>query len=54
MRTIAEGLIFREATAAELRILDRARHLAISVDKVNCSRNANGSAFWVYKDLDVI
>lgn len=54
MRTIAERLIFREATAAEFRVLDCVREIAIGIDKFDCAGDADGSAFWVYESLDRI
>lgn len=41
MRSIAERLIFREATTTELGILDGANDVAISIDEVHGSSDAN-------------
>lgn len=41
VRTIAERLLFREATAAELWVLDDASDIAISIDEFDYARNAN-------------
>jgi hypothetical protein len=54
MRTITERLIFREAATAELGIFNGACDIAICVNEVNCSGDADGSAFWVYESLDRI
>lgn len=52
MRTIAERLIFREAAATELGILNRAGDIAIGINEFDCASDADGSAFWVYESLD--
>ena len=54
MRTIAEGLIFREATATEFRVLDCVGDIAIGIDEFDCAGDADRSAFWVYESLDRI
>ena len=41
MRTIAEWLLFREATAAELWVLYGAGYVPICVDEFNYSRDAD-------------
>ena len=41
MRTIAERLLFREATTTELRVLNGAGDIAINIDELNCSRDAD-------------
>lgn len=41
MRAVAERLIFREATAAELRVFNGAGDVAISVDEVHGAGNAD-------------
>ncbi len=53
MRTVAEGLIFREAAATELWVLDGAGDIAIGIDKVHCSGDANRSALRIDENLDV-
>ncbi len=54
MRTIAEGLIFRAAAAAELWILDCAGDVTFAIDEINGSGNAYRSALRIDKDLCVI
>ncbi len=54
MRTIAERLIFREATTTEFRVLNFAGDIAIGIDEIDCAGDADGSAFWVYESLDRI
>lgn len=54
MRAVAERLLFGEAAATELRIFDSASDIAISIDEVNSSGNANRSALGIYEDLDVL
>ena len=54
MRTIAEGLILREATAAEFRVFDGAGDVAISIYKIHCSRDADRSALGIDEDLCVL
>ena len=41
MRAITEGLLFREATAAEFGVLDCAGDIAIGVYEVDCSCDAD-------------
>ena len=41
MRAIAERLIFREAAATELWVLNGAGDIAISIDEINCSCDAD-------------
>lgn len=54
MRRIAEWSIFCEATSAEFWILHRADGVAIGIDEVHCSGNANRSAIGIDEDLHVI
>ena len=54
MRTIAERLIFREATTTELGIIDSVCDIAIGIDELDCAGDTNGTAFWVYESLDRI
>ncbi len=54
MRTIAERLIFREATATELGVFDSVGDIAIGIDEFDCASDADGSAFRVYESLDRI
>lgn len=51
MRPIAERFLFREAATTELRILNSAGHIAISIDEFDCAGDADGSAFWVNESL---
>lgn len=44
MRAIAERLIFREPTTAELRVFNDAGDIAISVDEIHGSRDTDRSA----------
>lgn len=41
MRPIAERLLFREAATAELRVFDRTGDVAISIDEVHRSGDAD-------------
>ena len=54
MRPITERLIFREAAPAELWVLDGAGDIAISIDEVHGSSDANRSALGIDEDLDVL
>lgn len=54
MRAIAERLIFREATTAELRVFDGAGDIAISVDEIHGPRDADRSALWVNEGLHAL
>ena len=54
MRAIAERLIFREATATELWVFDGAGDIAISIDEVHGSSDADRSAFRINEYLDVL
>jgi len=54
MRAITEGLLFREATAAELGVLDCVRDIAIGIDKVDSPSDADGTALRIYKGLHSI
>ena len=54
MRAIAEGLLFREATATELGIFDCGGHVSISIDEIDCAGDADRSALGIYKSLHSI
>ena len=54
MRSIAERLLLREATTTEFRVLNGAGHIAIGVDELNCSRDANRSALGINESLHLI
>ena len=54
MRTIAKRLLFREAAATELWIFNSAGDVAIGIDEVDSSSDANGSALWINEYLDPI
>ena len=54
MRPIAERLIFREAATAELWVFDGAGDIAISIDEIHDSCNADRSALWIYEYFDVL
>ncbi len=54
MRAIAERLLFREAAATELRVLDGAGDVAICIDEIHNPRNANRSALGIYESLNVL
>ena len=54
MRTVAEWLICREATTAELWVLNGAGDISFGIDKVDRSSDANRSALGINKCLDVI
>ena len=54
MRAIAEGLLFREATATELGIFDCGGHVSISIDEIDCAGDADRSALGIYKGLHSI
>ena len=54
MRTIAEGLIFREAAAAELWVLNCAGDITFAIDEINGSGNTKRSALGIDKDFCVI
>ena len=54
MRTIAEGLLFRAAATTELWVLNSASDVAIGIDKLNCSSDANRSALRIYEGLHLI
>lgn len=41
MRTIAERLIFREATTTELGIFDSVCDIAIGIDELDCADDAD-------------
>ena len=47
MRTIAEGLLLREATTAEFWVLNCAGDIAFSIDEIHGSRDADRSALWI-------
>lgn len=54
MRAIAERFLFREATTAELWVFDGAGDVAISIDEIHGSRNADRSALGINESLCVI
>ena len=54
MRPIAERLIFREAATTELWVFDGAGDIAISIDEVHGSRDADRSALGIDEDFDVL
>ena len=54
MRAITEGLLFREAAAAELGVLDCAGDIAIGIDEIDCSSDADRTALGIYKGLHSI
>ena len=54
MRAITEGLLFREAAAAELGVLDCAGDIAIGIDEIDCSSDADRTALRIYKSLHSI
>lgn len=54
MRTIAKWFIFREAAPAEFRVFDRIDDVAICVDKVHHSRNADRSALRVHESFHAL
>lgn len=54
MRPVAERLLLRETTAAELWVLNGASDISFSIDKVDRSCDANRSALRINKCLDVI
>lgn len=54
MRPVAERLIFREAATTELRVFDGAGDIAISIDEVHCSCDADRSALRINEYLDVL
>ena len=54
MRSIAEGFILGKAATAELWILNCAGDIAISINKIHSSGNANRSTIGIDKDLCVI
>ena len=41
MRAVTERLIFREATATELGIVDSVSDIAISIDELDCAGDAD-------------
>lgn len=54
MRTIAERLLFREATSTELGIFDGAGDIAITINEIHCSRDADRSALGINEGLYAI
>ncbi len=54
MRAITERLIFRESTSAELWVFYGAGGVAISIDKIHCSGDADRSALRINEYLDVL
>ena len=51
VRAIAERLIFRKATTAELWILSRLNQISLGIDHIHGSGNTNRAALWIDKDL---
>ncbi len=51
MRSVAVWLLFRKATTAELWVLTGLNQIAVGVDHVHGSGNANRAALWIDKDL---
>mgnify|MGYP006895934538 CR=1 FL=1 len=51
MRAIAEGLIFREAATTELWVLDRLNHIAVGIDDIDNTCDADRSALRVNESL---
>ena len=49
MRSIAEWLLLREAAAAEFWVFDGAGEIAISIDKIHRTCDADRSALRVYE-----
>ena len=54
MRTVAEWLIFRETAATELWVFDGAGDIAISIDEIHGSRDADRSALGVDESLHAL
>ena len=54
MRAVAEGLILREATAAEFWVFDGAGDIAISIDEIHGASDADRSALGINEDLCVL
>ena len=54
MRSVAERLLLREATPTELWILNCAGDIAISIDKLNYSSDADRSALRINEGLHLI
>lgn len=54
MRTVAEGLLFREATTAEFWVLDGADDVAIGINKIHRSRDSDGSALGIHESFHVL
>ena len=54
MRPIAKGFIFRKAAPTELWIFNGAGDIAICVDEIDSSSNANRSALRIYKYLYIL
>ena len=53
MRPVAERLLLRETTTAELWVLNGASDISFSIDKVDRSCDANRSALRINEYLDV-
>lgn len=54
MRTVAEWFVLGEATTAEFWVFNGASDVAIGINEVDCSCDANGSALRIYEDLDIL
>ena len=54
MRPVAERLIFREVAATELWVFDGAGDIAISIDEVHGSCDADRAALRINEYLDVL
>lgn len=54
MRPIAERLIFRKAAATELWVFDGTGDIAISIDEIHGSCDADRSALRINEYLDVL
>lgn len=54
MRPVAERLIFREAAPAKLWVLDSAGDIAISIDEIHGSCDADRSALRIDEYFDVL
>ncbi len=54
MGPVAERLLFREATAAELRIFDSTGDLSISIDELQSASNSDRSALGINERLHLI
>ena len=54
MGPVAERLLFREATAAELRIFDSTGDLSISIDELHSASNSDRSALGINESFNLI